>query len=316
MFLNKGKFDVLGEKENPQSTAFGEGATIEDYINQQYNAFGLVENAVTGTTVGKDGESYFIRVGLSNTEGQKITNQLNLYVGKSLVGSVDNQLLPIDGGELGNQYQQYGEIRHIKITGLADQEQAEVLASLIENQNLKYNMQAVESTQLEPVFGKDFFKYSVFVGLGAILAIAIILVILFKKEGFIASLMIGSYGMLLLVLLNILTFKVTSALIVVIILLMSLFVSLVIWGLKITKEDNHVFVDFKEVFKTEEFRNFMLEIFGPLSVLILAIGFFAGWGISSFTIIWMVGLVLQMIMLYKVSYFEDILDLVVNFNES
>jgi hypothetical protein len=157
---------------------------IRQFIQQQYNNLGVNANNIKGYKVGKSEGDYFLQIGLADSEAEKMTTEIYAYFNRSLTGLLDNQMVPLDGSALGDQLSLYGEVKTLNFVALQNEEYAQLLGAVISNGPLEVTLLEEESTDVEPLLGRDFLKKSLYAIAGLTLSYVLVVFIFFRKNTF------------------------------------------------------------------------------------------------------------------------------------
>lgn len=214
--FQKGKLEMWGEKgeeitiENESIDLQGdETDPFRSYLEQNYTNLNVDGNRIKGFKTGETEEVSYLTIVLEDDQASELTSQIYNFYGKSLMAVLDGQLLYIDGKDLGEKLQLYREAKSVKISGIADLNQAQLFGAVIQNGPLPLDLEIVESNEFEGVYGREFLDKGMIAGLAALALLMIPLIFMFKWDGVIGVISLMLYGLFIFALLKVVPVKLT-----------------------------------------------------------------------------------------------------------
>lgn len=286
LMTEKGVFDVWGERsdttDNQQIT--GGNITLRDLIAQKYNNLPVDFSKVKGTSIGTESGYYYVTIGLTTDQSSGITQELSNYIGKSLAALLDDEFLPINGKDMGSQYQQYRLIHSIRVTGIGDKRQAANIAAVVKNGPIPVDLSILESQDKEPAIGKTALTTGLVMGIGIVFVNSALLSIIFKKNGLATALLLLLSLLYTFALLKVVGVLVSSETILALEFSLAIFIAILIGILvKARKELKDKGIKIELFVRSKEIASFMnfyvavvilltliLMLFGPVGTALFA----------------------------------------------
>lgn len=211
IIFNKGVLEIWGEKAEPDPIEVGGDQTFsfEDYLKQSYEKIDIDVNTIKGSMTGEGEEDSFIKVALLDNQSSELSNAVNTYVGKAVIAVIDEKFIPIDGQDMGEQFQFYGQIRSIKLMGFQDIQEAELYSSVVKYGPLEVSFDIEEESEIEPVYGRDFLLRGLVVYIVLLLVFCVLMVVLYKQDGLVGALAVPLFSLFLLATLKVLPLIIT-----------------------------------------------------------------------------------------------------------
>jgi preprotein translocase subunit SecD len=237
LISQKGEFEIWGEKgeEMAEDSAVEVGGEeidpIKQYLTQGYRQVEIDLSKFKGLKVGYKDEAYYIGIGLEEKQSEEMTNQLYTFWGKSLFVYLDGQIFPLDGKDLGEQFSTYGKIKSLKISGFSEKSDAKLSAALISSDLLPVDLMVDKSSDFKGLFPEEFLDKWMLGGFVLIISVAAILIVLFRKDGSIASLAFVLFLLFSLAVAKVFHLRLTMGTIFAFIVVVASFVGLVILSL-------------------------------------------------------------------------------------
>lgn len=274
--LQKGKFVIWGQKDEEDVPAEGsdeELTSIDAILERSYENFGLGTMKFRGFRVEEEDGQYVLVLGL-DTEASKIfTEKVQLFYGKMILAQLDENILSIDGGSLGEQLSQRGKIISINIPGFASREQAELVGSVIYHAPLETNLSISETTFLESPVDLTFIRKGTIGALLLSLVIAACCVVAFRKNGILASILIFVYEYLFVILLKVFPITFTFGSLLSLILMFGFFVGSLLLLLRSASQQQKQWVLFTKhqdtLAQLHSIQSFVILLAGLSAILLL-----------------------------------------------
>lgn len=201
LITQRGKFEIWGERAEGDTSIVPEEISTDpfrSYLQQQYMDLKVDGNRIKGFRAGREEEFAYIKVALEEDSSNQLGQSIALFWGRSIIGVLDDQPLPIDGGEFAEQVQLYGQPRSLKLIGMSDKEQGKAFGSIIKYGPLPLSLSISDTLQISPQFDRTFLVNSLILAFGTLIFFAIIMFVLFRSYGLIGSVVSTMYLMFIL----------------------------------------------------------------------------------------------------------------------
>lgn len=235
LITQKGVLELWGGKgeevasEDPSASSGQEVDPFRQFLEQSYTKLDLDLSDFKGIKVGREEEVYFIGIGLTDEQSEKLKEEVYKFWGKSLIAVLDSALFPIDGSDLGEQMSFYGKARSIKISGFSEKEDAKVNTAIINNGVLPVDLVVSESYDQDPILGEEFLNKGL-VGGGVTLAlIMIMLFIFFGNDGLVGAFSLALFLLFFLACIKVFHMRLAIGSILAFMLVVSSYIALLVF---------------------------------------------------------------------------------------
>ncbi|MBN2016299.1 hypothetical protein JW766_05730 [Candidatus Dojkabacteria bacterium] len=306
----RGKFEVWGEKLTPTEGDEGviigedEDDPIKAFLKQSYDSLNIDGNQMKGFKVspssdsstaglipGSEEEVYDLRIILDDHQVNELTNNIYVYFGKSIIGVLDSQILPIDGKDLGETLQTYGKALSIQIAGLPDEKIALIYGAIIQYGPLPVELEADEGVDIAGSIGQDILQ-KILLGCTIVAFLsALVMIVLYKYDGVIGLILVFYYGLFVIACLKLFSVKITMVSVLALITTLGVFIGMLFKVIQNSFRENKRTEGQRWDFtRSHEILKLLLNVTYASAIILLIFKVFALWNFANVALAILIGI--------------------------